>query len=312
MAAFNLTSSAPSILILNGIPGLETAHIWISIPFFILYILCLLANSTVLFVVGKEETLHKPMYLLLCMLALTDISMSTCVMPKALCIFWFGFKEITGEGCLTQMFFFHVTAATHSGILAAMGFERYIAISEPLRYGSILTNVRAASLALVGLTRSALFFLPVLFLLLRLPFCINRVIQHTYCEHMAILKILCVDTTVNQRYALVILLVFTVVDLGLIVLFYALIIRAVLRISSQKAHQKALNTCTAHVCVIIMSYTSNLFTSLTHRFGEGIGAHVHIILANLYVVIPPMLNPIIYGIKTKELRGKVGKYVCRM
>ncbi|XP_067399556.1 olfactory receptor 52P1-like [Emydura macquarii macquarii] len=312
MSAFNLTPSDPSAFILNGIPGLEAAHIWISIPFSMFYIISLLGNFMILFLVSKEQTLHKPMFLLLSMLALTDIGGSTCVMPKALCIFWFGFKSITVDGCLTQMFFFNTVAAMHTAVLVIMAFDRYVAICDPLRYATILTNTRIAKLGLLGLIRAVLLVLPEPLLLWRLPFCTNRVIPHTYCEHIAVVKMSCGDTRINRTYGLVISLVIIGIDLTLIGLSYGLIIRAVLRISSKKAHRKALNTCTAHICVMLVTYTTNLFSVLTHRFGQGIADHVHILMANLYLLVPPMLNPIIYGIKTKELREKMGKYTCRM
>ncbi|XP_044860455.1 olfactory receptor 52N4-like [Mauremys mutica] len=312
MASFNLTPSDPSTFILMGIPGLEAAHIWISIPFSMFYIIGLLGNVTVLYVVGKEQSLHKPMYLLICMLALTDISASTFVVPKALCIFWFNLKDITVGGCLTQMFFLHASSVMHSAVLVTMALDRYVAICSPLRYTKILTNARIAKLGLVGLIRAVLLILPETLLLIRQPFCANRIIPNTHCEHGAVAKMSCGDITANRTYGLITAFVVIGFDLMLIALSYGLIIRAVLRISSKKAHQKALNTCTAHICVILTSYTPALFSSLTHRFGQGITPHIHIILANLYFLIPPLLNPIIYGVKTKELRDKLGKYTCKM
>ncbi|XP_006112144.2 olfactory receptor 52P1-like [Pelodiscus sinensis] len=312
MAAFNLTPSGTSTFILTGIPGLEAAHIWISIPFSIFYVFSLLGNFTVLFVVGKEQTLHTPMYLLLCMLALADIGMSSSVVPKALCIFWFNLKSITMGGCLTQMFFLHLVSVIKSAVLVAMAFDRYVAICNPLRYTTILSNARIAKLGLVCVIRAVLLILPLPLLLGRLPFCVNRIIPHTYCEHMAVAKISCGDITVNRLYSLVIAFVVISLDLMVIMLSYCVILRAILRISSKKAHLKALNTCTAHICIILSSYASSLFSILTHRFGQGIAPHVHIILANLYFLLPAVLNPIIYGVKTKELRDKVGKYTCRM
>ncbi|XP_053876317.1 olfactory receptor 52N4-like [Malaclemys terrapin pileata] len=311
MAAFNLTPSDPSPFILLGIPGLEAAHVWISIPFSMFYIIGLFGNFMLLFVVGKEETLHKPMYLLLCMLALTDIGTSTSVVPKALCIFWFNLKGITVGGCLTQMFFLHTVSIMQSAVLVTMAFDRYVAICSPLRYATILTNARIAKLGLVCLIRAVFFILPLPLLLSRQPFCANRIIPHTYCEHIAVAKMSCGDTTVNKTYSLVMAFVVIGLDLILVALSYGLIIRAVLKISSKKAYQKALNTCTAHVCVMMMSFTLFFFSTLTHRFGQGITPHVHIIFANLFFLIPPMLNPIIYGVKTKELRDKVVKYICR-
>ncbi|KAM9172869.1 olfactory receptor 52N4-like [Pangshura tecta] len=313
MAAFNLTLSDPSTFILTGIPGLEAAHIWISIPFSIFYFIALLGNFMVLFVVGKEETLHKPMYLLLCMLALTDITISNSVIPKALCIFWFNLRGITVvDGCLTQMFFFQAISIMHSGILVTMAFDRYVAICNPLRYATILTNARIAKLGLVGLIRAVLFMLPPPLLLSRQPFCANRIIPHTYCDHMAVAKMSCGDITVNRMYGLVLAFLVIGSDLTFIALSYGQIIKALLRISSKKAHQKAFSTCTAHLFVILMSYPPGLFSILTHRFSQGIAPHIHIIIANLYFVTPPMLNPIVYGVYTKELRDKVGKYICRM
>ncbi|KAM7179562.1 olfactory receptor 52E4-like [Macrochelys suwanniensis] len=312
MATFNLTPSDPSIFILTGIPGLEAAHIWISIPFTILYIIGLLGNVMVLFVVGKEQTLHKPMYLLLCMLALTDIGTSTSIMPKALFIFWFNLKGITVGGCFTQMFFLHMVSVMHSGVLVTMAFDLYVAICNPLRYTTILTNTRIAKLGLVGLIRAVIFILPAPLLLSGQPFCANHIIPHTYCEYIAVAKMSCGDITVNGTYNLVIVFVVIGLDLTLIALSYGLIIRAVFRISSKKVHQKALNTCTAHISVMLTSYTPSLFSNLTHQFGQGIAPHVHIILANLNFLVPPMLNPIIYGIKTKEFRHKVVKYIYRM
>ncbi|KAM7179420.1 olfactory receptor 52P1-like [Macrochelys suwanniensis] len=317
MAAFNVTPSDPSIFMLTGIPGLEAAHIWISIPFSTFYIISLMGNFTLLSVVGKEQTLHKPMYLLLCMLALTDIATPTFVVPKALfvpkalCIFWFSLKGITVGGCLTQMFFLHTVSVIHSAILVTMAFDRYVAICNPLRYATILSNARIAKLGMVGLMRAVLFILPLPLLMSQQPFCANRIINHTQCEHIAVAKMVCGDTTVTRIYGLVLLFAVIGLDLTLIALSYGLIIRAVLRISSKKSHQKALNTCTAHVCVMLTYYAPGLFSNLTHRFGQGIAPHIHIILADLYLLIPPMLNPIIYGVKTKELRDKIDKYTCR-
>ncbi|XP_074840407.1 olfactory receptor 52N2-like [Carettochelys insculpta] len=312
MAAFNLNLSEPSTFVLMGIPGLQDAHIWISIPFSAFYIIGLWGNAMLLCVIYKEQTLHQPMYLLLCMLALTDISTPTCVVPKALCMFWFNLKDITRDGCLTQMFFLHVSVVMHSAILVAMAFDRYVAICDPLRYSTILSNIQIAKLGLAGLIRAVLLVLPLPLLVSRLPFCANRIIPHTYCDHIVVAKMSCGDFTVNSVYGLSLVFVIIVLDLSLIGLSYSLIIRALLRISSKKAHQKALNTCTAHICLMMLSYPVLLFSSLAHRFSQGISPHVHVIFANLYFLLLPLLNPVVYGVKTKDLNDKVSKYLSRM
>ncbi|XP_074840411.1 olfactory receptor 52N4-like [Carettochelys insculpta] len=310
MAAFNLTTSETSTFILMGIPGLETAHMWISIPLFIFYVIGLLGNLSLLYVISNEQTLNKPMYLLLRMLALTEIGTSTCVVPKAMWIFWFNLKDITMSGCLTQTFFFHMGSVMHSAVLLTMSFDRYVAICNPLRYTTIITNARIAKLGLVGLIRAVLCILPMPLLLQRLPFCANHIIPHTYCDHMSVAKTSCGDITVNRMYGLVITFLVYGLDLIFIALSYSLIFRAVFIISSKKAHQKALNTCTAHISVMLMSYPPGFVSAVLHRFSQGIAPYIHIILANLYFLIPPMLNPIVYGVKNKELRDKVCKYTC--
>ncbi|CAM5074019.1 unnamed protein product [Natator depressus] len=192
------------------------------------------------------------------------------------------------------------------------GLRSLCSIYNPLRYATILTNAQIAKLGLMGLIRAVLFILPLPLLLSRQPFCANCIIPHTYCDHMAVAKILCGDITVNRTYGLVLPFVFNGLDLMLIALSYSLIIRAVLRISSKKAHQKALNTSAANICGMLMSYPSFFFSTLTYRFGQGITPHIHIILANIDFLIPTMLHTIIYGVKNKELLEKVGKYTCRM
>ncbi|XP_040819935.1 LOW QUALITY PROTEIN: olfactory receptor 52E4-like [Ochotona curzoniae] len=310
MNSCNATQGHPSFFILQGIPGMEDKHRWISIPFSSMYFITVLGNCTILFTISTERSLHKPMFLLLYLLALTDLGMSTTTIPKVLCIFWFGQSKISYEGCLTQLFFIHSISAMQSSILMTMALDRYVAICEPLRYATILSNSRIGLIGLVSLLRAILFILPMPILLQKMPFRANHVIPTTYCEHMAVVKMVCVDTTINRIYGLVVALVVVGLDISAIASSYVLIIRAILHLSSKEAHLKAVNTCTTHICVMLVSYTPSLFSFLTHRFGRGIPPHVHTILGNLYFLVPPMLNPIIYGVKTKEFRDKVIKYGC--
>ncbi|XP_041521998.1 olfactory receptor 52D1-like [Microtus oregoni] len=302
----------PSFFILQGIPGMEDKHRWISIPFSSMYFITVMGNCTILLTISTERSLHKPMFLLLFLLALTDLGMSTTTIPKVLCIFWFGQSEISYEGCLVQLFFIHSISAMQSSVLMTMAFDRYVAICKPLRYSTILSNSRIGLIGLVSLVRAVLFILPMPILLQRMPFRASRVIPTTYCEHMAVVKLVCVDTTVNRIYGLVVALLVVGIDISAIASSYVLIIRAIMHLSSKEAHHKAVNTCTTHICVMLVSYTPSLFSFLTHRFGRGIPPHVHTILGNLYFLVPPMLNPIIYGVKTKEFRDKVTKYLFRM
>lgn len=139
MITFNVSSYNLGPFLLVGIPGLEQFHVWIGIPFCVIYIIAVVGNCILLYLIVVERSLHEPMFFFLSMLAMTDLILSTAGVPKTLSIFWMGAQEITFPGCLTQMFFHHYSFVLDSAILMAMAFDRYVAICSPLRYATILT-----------------------------------------------------------------------------------------------------------------------------------------------------------------------------
>ncbi|NXH32791.1 O52B2 protein, partial [Myiagra hebetior] len=303
----NLTGSTPATFILIGIPGMEWLHVWISIPFCCMYLGALLGNGVLLFTIWTERSLHQPMYLFLSMLAVADLTLSTTAVPKMLALFWFRAREISFGACLTQMFFVHFTCAVESVILFAMAWDRFVAICFPLRYGAVLTPSAVAKIGLAALLRSFCIMFPCIFLLRRLPFCGHNVIPHTYCDHMAIARLACADISVNIWYGLVVPFTLIMLDLVLIGVSYGFILLALSRLPSRSARHKAFHTCGSHVCVLFLFYIPAAFSSLTQRFGRNIPPDVHILLANLYVLFPPLLNPVVYGVRTQQIRDKVVK-----
>uniref|UniRef100_A0A8C3F5I4 Olfactory receptor n=1 Tax=Chrysemys picta bellii TaxID=8478 RepID=A0A8C3F5I4_CHRPI len=204
LSAPNGTGSDPSMFFLTGIPGLEALHPWISIPFCSMFTVALLGNCTLLYVIKTEPSLHKPMFYFLAMLAVIDLVLSTTTVPKILTIFWFNSREISFNGCLVQMFFILSFCTLESALLLAMAFDRYVAICNPLRYVTILTNSVIAKIGLAALARAVLPAVPLPFLMRRLPFCQSHVISHCYCEHMAVVKLACADTRFNNIYGIIV------------------------------------------------------------------------------------------------------------
>ncbi|XP_019481135.1 PREDICTED: olfactory receptor 52B4-like [Hipposideros armiger] len=302
MATLNHTGVSHTVFHLLGIPGLENQHMWISIPFFVSYVIALLGNSLLIIIIITKSSLHEPMYLFLCMLAGADIVLSTCAVPQALAIFWFRAGAISLNRCITQVFVIHCTFISESGILLAMAFDRYIAICYPLKYTTILTHALIGKIGVIIFLRSYCTIFPIIFLLKRLTFCQNNIIPHTFCEHIGLAKCACNDIRVNIWYGLFVMMSTVVLDALIIFVSYALILHAIFHMSSQDARHKALNTCGSHVCIIILFYGPGIFTTLTQRFGRHIPPHIHILLANVCILVPPMLNPIIYGIKTKQIQ----------
>ncbi|XP_021508851.1 olfactory receptor 52H1-like [Meriones unguiculatus] len=300
----NMSGYNTGAFTLSGIPGLEQFHVWISIPFCFIYLVAVVGNGTLLYLIAVEHSLHSPMFFFLSMLAVTDLILSTTCVPKTLSIFWFGPQEISFPGCLTQLFFLHYSFVLDSAILLAMAFDRYVAICSPLRYATVLTPKAIVKVA-VGISfRSFCVFVPCVFLVNRLPFCRTRIITHTYCEHIGVARLACADISINIWYGFCVPIMTVITDVVLIAISYTLILRAVFRLPSRDARQKALSTCGSHVCVILMFYIPAFFSILAHRFGHNVPRTFHIMFANLYVIIPPALNPIVYGVKTKQIRDK--------
>ncbi|XP_044858174.1 olfactory receptor 52K2-like [Mauremys mutica] len=307
MSTLNQTCPNPSTFLLIGIPGLESEHVWISIPFCLMYVIALLGNGTVLFVVKQEQTLHEPMYYFLSMLAVIDLVFSTAVVPKMLTIFWLDSRDISFEACFLQMFFIHTFTVVESGVLLAMSFDRYVAICNPLRYNTIVTSPKIAQIGLLSLARGVGIVTPLTCLLTSLPYCKINVIPHSYCEYLAVMELACADSAVTDLYSIVVATALVGTDFVFIAFSYGMILRSVLRLSSQEARLKAFSTCGSHVCVILLFYLGGLLSMYLHIFKLGLARHTQVLVADLYLVVPPMLNPVIYGIKSKQIRKRVFK-----
>ncbi|XP_044878221.1 olfactory receptor 52E4-like [Mauremys mutica] len=295
----------PSTFILLGIPGLEAAHVWISIPFCAMYTIAVLGNFTILFIVKREPSLHGPMFYFLCMLSVTDLVMSTSTLPKMLSIFWFNSREISFNACLTQMYFIHCFSGMESGILVAMALDRYVAICHPLRHSIILTNSVVAKIALAVVLRSGIITLPYPFLARRWPYCRTNIIPHFCCGHIAVVKLACADIRISSYYGLFDLLSVIGMDVVFIAVSYTLILRAIFRLPTKDARLKTFGTCISHLCAISALYIPDFFSSLTHRFGHNVPRHFLVLIASVYLLVPPMIHPIIYGVRTKQIRGRL-------
>ncbi|KAM9170967.1 olfactory receptor 52B2-like [Pangshura tecta] len=283
----------PSTFILLGIPGLEVAHVWISIPFCTMYIIAILGNFTILFIVSMEPSLHVAMYYFLCMLAITDLVLSTSILPKMLSIFWFNAREINFSACLTQMYF------------VAMAFDHYVAICDPLRHSTILTNPVVIKISLAVVLHGGMLALCHPFLVRQWPYCRTNLISHSYCEHMAVVKLACADIRVSSYYSLSVALLVTALDVSFIAVSYIQILRAIFSLPTKDARLKTFGTCSSHLCSILAFYIPALFSFLTHRFGQNVPLHFHILMANMYLLVLPMLNPIIYGVRTPQIRDRL-------
>ncbi|XP_037377669.1 olfactory receptor 51L1 [Talpa occidentalis] len=302
MVVWNNSDTMEPLFILKGFPGLEYVHSWLSIPFCFAYLVAFVGNVTILSVVWVESSLHQPMYYFLSILALTDLGMSLSTLPTMLAVLWLDVREIQASACYAQLFFIHTFTFLESSVLLAMAFDRFVAICRPLHYTTILTNSIIVKIGLACLFRSMGVVLPTPLLLRRYHYCHVNALSHAFCLHQDVLKLSCSDARVNSVYGLCVVIATLGVDSLFILLSYVLILNAVLGIASREERLKALNTCVSHISVVLIFFVPVIGVSMVHRFGKHLSPIVHTLMADIYLLLPPVLNPIVYSVRTKQIR----------
>ncbi|XP_051718446.1 putative gustatory receptor clone PTE03 [Ctenopharyngodon idella] len=270
------------------------------------YIIILFCNSFLLFTIITNKGLHEPMYILLLNLPINDLIGSTCLFPHIMRELLFDTRTMSFSICVTQAFFIHLYAATAVVILTAMAYDRYVAICQPMRYTTIMSNVHLMKIiSLVWL--SNLTLIAVLFiLLLRLPRC-RSYLTYPYCDNPSLVQLVCGDTTINNIYGLVLTAVCQVITVGLILYTYLQILIACFHNKSSDTRSKALQTCGTHLVVFILFECLGLFTIISYRI-KDISPQLRKFIAAAGMILPQTMNPVIYGLRTKEIRVKGIKF----
>lgn len=270
-----------------------------------MYATSLLGNTLIMTVIWMDSTLQEPMYFFLCVLAAVDIVMASSVVPKMVSIFSSGDSSISFNDCFTQMYFVHAATAVETGLLLAMAFDRYVAIYKPLYYKRILTPQVMLGTSVTVTIRAVIFMTPLSWMVSHLPFCGSKVVLHSYCEHIAVAKLSCADPMHSNLYSLSGTSIIVGSDVAFIAASYYLILQAVFRLSSKNAQLKALSTCGSHIGVMALYYLpgmASIYMAWLEK--DTVPLHTQVLLADLDVVIPSTLNPIIYGLRTKQVRAQ--------
>ncbi|XP_049747247.1 olfactory receptor 51T1 [Elephas maximus indicus] len=302
MLIFNNTTSPSSNFLLTAFPGLERGHVWISIPVCCLYTIALLGNSMILFVIITNKRLHKPMYYFLSMLSAVDLCLTITTLPTVLGVLWLHFQEISFKACLIQMFFIHTFSFLESSVLVAMAFDRFMAICNPLKYATIFTDMMTTVIGLVICIRQVIIMFFMFLALKNMSFQGGQELSHPFCYFADIIKYAYSNPWVASFGGMFFQLYLTGTDLLFILLSYVLILRTVLSIVAPKKQQKALNTCVCHICAVTVFYVPMITLSMAHRLYSSTPRVLCGILANVYLLVPPVLNPVIYSLKTKTIR----------
>ncbi|XP_003781011.2 olfactory receptor 51A4-like [Otolemur garnettii] len=248
------------------------------------------------------------MYYFLSMLSISDLGLSLSSLPTTLGLFLFDIHEIYATACFAQEFFIHLFTVTEASVLSVMAFDRYVAIHNPLRYSTILTSLRVIKTGIFLTSKNVLLILPLPFLLQRLRYCHQNLLSHSYCLHQDVMKLACSDNRVNVVYGLCAALS-TMLDLVFIAFSYIMILKTVLGIATPREQFKALNTCISHICAVLIFYMPMLSAAMLHRFSRNVPPMIHVLMADIFLLVPPLMNPIVYCVKTRQIREKVmGKF----
>ncbi|XP_053764620.1 olfactory receptor 13C7 [Panthera pardus] len=314
MESVNQTASVTEFILL----GLS-AHPKLEKTFFVLillmYLVILLGNGVLILVTVSVSRLHTPMYFFLGNLSFLDICYTTSSVPLILDSFLTPRKTVPFSACAVQMFLSFAMGATECVLLGMMAFDRYVAICNPLRYPVVMSKVAYVPMAASSWVAGSAASMVQTSLAMRLPFCGNNIINHFTCEILAVLKLACADISIN----VISMGVTNVIFLGVPVLFifvsYVFILTTILRIPSAEGRKKAFSTCSAHLTVVVVFYGTILFMYGKPKSKDPLGADKQDLSDKLislfYGVVTPMLNPIIYSLRNKDVKAAVRNLVSQ-
>ncbi|XP_055436064.1 olfactory receptor-like protein DTMT [Bubalus kerabau] len=273
--------------------------------FLAMYVTTVLGNLLIMVLIRLDPHLHTPMYLFLSNLSFSDLCFSSVTMPKLLQDMQNHVPSISYAGCLTQMYFFLFFADLESFLLVAMAYDRYVAICFPLHYTTIM-NPRLC-LFLVVLSWVLTMFHAMLHTLLmaRLHFCEDSVIAHFFCDMSALLKLSCSDTRVNELVIFITGGLILVIPFLLIITSYARIVSCILKVPSAKGICKAFSTCGSHLTVVFLFYGTVIGLYLCPSANNSTVKET--VMSMMYTVVTPMLNPFIYSLRNRDMKGALGR-----
>ncbi|XP_013931210.1 PREDICTED: olfactory receptor 52K1-like [Thamnophis sirtalis] len=288
-------------------PGLREWRPFLAFPFFCLFLLIVTTNSIVIYTVKTEESLHSPMCLLIALLLTVNLFGTFAILPRMLFSLVLPASHISLTECLVQMFFLYFTILLDCNVLLMMALDRFLAICHPLRYAELMTTKLLSLLMLLSLVRSLGTVGPVVALASQVRFCRSNVISHFACEHMALMRLSCSDISVNKRLGLALRSFEFLLDLSLLLASYGRIVHTALKIRSGNVRHRVFHTCGTHWMVIAISYSSRLSSSVVFRLAKSASQDVHNLLSATYLLFPWTVHPLIYGVRTREIRASLPK-----
>ncbi|KAB1270430.1 Olfactory receptor 6C4 [Camelus dromedarius] len=286
--------------ILQGFTNQPELQVVIFIFLFLAYMLSVLGNLTIIILSLVDPHLKTPMYFFLRNFSFLEVSFTSIFIPRFLTSLTTGNKVISFAGCLIQYFFAILFGATEFYLLAAMSYDRYVAICKPLQYLTIMSSRVCVQLVFCSWLGGALAILPPIMLMSQVDFCASNVLNQYYCDYRPLLEVACSDTSLLELIVIFLAILTLVVTLMLVTLSYTYIIRTILRIPSGQQRRKAFATCSSHMIVISLSYGSCIFLYINPSPKKRGNFDKEISL--LMTSVSPLLNPFIYTLRNQQVK----------
>ncbi|XP_030042482.1 putative olfactory receptor 2B8 [Microcaecilia unicolor] len=304
MASENWTVVSGFILV--GFSDLSPKiQLFLFVLLLLFYVLALTGNLLVLIILTVDPVLHTPMYFFLRNLSFLELCLTSVTIPKTLINLLSEDRSISFLGCTLQMYFGFIFGSEESMLLGVMAFDRYLAICKPLHYSTIMNYRKCVFMAMGSWIISAGLQILQMSLIFRLPFCRSGVIPNFFCDIPPVLKLACADTYFNDIFCMIVTVIVILIPLLIILSSYVYIFSTVLRMKSREGRKKAFSTCFSHLAVVTLFYGTVLFVYLQPDTGSANGR----ILSMFYCVINPTLNPLIYSLRNKDVKGALRKRI---
>ncbi|XP_078503275.1 olfactory receptor 1L8-like [Lissotriton helveticus] len=302
--------STVSEFILLGFSEPPEHRIILFVVFLLMYLVTLMGNGTIIFIIRMDSHLHTPMYFFLSILSFVDICLTTSTVPKLLANIFSEKKSISFYGCFVQLHFFYSLGTMTDFLLATMAVDRYLAISKPLHYAMIMSRgvqVRlvAASWVFVNVHSAANSIMAA-----RLSYTASNEIRHYFCDLPPLLKLSTSDTFPNELLQLTETTIVLLSPCFCIIISYILIIAKICRMPSTEGRSKAFSTCSAHLSAVTLNYGPVLYTYI--RPASAFSLEKDLIISVMYSVVNSMLNPFVYSIRNKEVKSALARNLRKL
>uniref|UniRef100_A0A8C7BI27 Olfactory receptor n=1 Tax=Neovison vison TaxID=452646 RepID=A0A8C7BI27_NEOVI len=270
------------------------------VVFLLIYILTLTWNLCLIILIRMDSHLHTPMYFFLSNLSFIDICYATSIAPKMLSNFFQEQQTITFLGCVVQYFVFSTMALSESCLMTAMAYDRYSAICNPLLYSSIMSPTLCIRMVLGSYLAGLSASISQLCTMFQLHFCGPNVIKHFFCDIPQLIILSCTDTFFVRLLIAILSMFFGIINALIIMISYGYIVISIMKITSAKGRSKAFNTCASHLTAVSLFYTSSISVYLSSSSGGS--SSFDRFASVFYTVAIPMLNPLIYSLRNKEIK----------